>query len=121
LATTLQEPSDACDAGLVVAQSPDAGIKVKPGSFVTITIASGPASITVDDYTCETFSKAQNQISHAGLHPEFGGTMPLLPQCPGTNRIVHQEPQPGATLQPGDTVTLWTGSATSTPTTSPTP
>jgi serine/threonine-protein kinase len=121
LGTQLQGTSDTCNVGEVIGQDPPVGTKLKPDSFVTVTVASGPASITVGDYTCETFSKAQNQISHAGLHPEFGGTMPMLPQCPGTNRVVHQEPQPGATLQPGDTVTLWTGSATATPTASPTP
>jgi eukaryotic-like serine/threonine-protein kinase len=121
LGTALQEPSDACDPGEVIAQDPPAGTKVKPDSLVTVTQASGPATITVGDYTCETFSKAQNEVSHAGLKPVFGGTMAMLPQCPGTNRVVHQEPQAGAKLQPGDTVTLWTGSATATPTTSPSP
>jgi serine/threonine-protein kinase len=121
LGTQLQGTSDTCDVGEVIGQDPAVGTKLKPGSFVSVTVASGPASIAVGDYTCETFSKAQNQISHAGLHPEFGGTMAMLPQCPGTNRVVHQEPQPGASLQPGDTVTLWTGSATATPTASPTP
>jgi beta-lactam-binding protein with PASTA domain/predicted Ser/Thr protein kinase len=119
LGTQLQGTSDTCDPGTVIGQDPLAGTKLKPDSLVTVTVASGPSSITVDDYTCETFSKAQNQISHAGLNPVFGGTMALLPQCPGTNRVVHQEPQAGAKLQPGDTVTLWTGSPTATPTTSP--
>jgi beta-lactam-binding protein with PASTA domain len=45
----------------------------------------------------------------------------MLPQCPGTSRVVHQDPAPGTKVQPGDTVTLWTGSATETPTTSPSP
>jgi eukaryotic-like serine/threonine-protein kinase len=120
LGTTLQEPSDACDPGEVIAQDPPAGTKLKPDSLVTVTVASGPATITLDDYTCQTFSAAQNKISHAGLNPVLGGTRPMLPQCPGTNRVVAQDPQPGSQLQPGDTVTLWTGSATATPTASPT-
>jgi eukaryotic-like serine/threonine-protein kinase len=120
LGTTLQEPSDACDPGEVIAQDPPAGTKLKPDSLVTVTMASGPATITLDDYTCQTFSAAQNKISHAGLSPVLGGTMPMLPQCPGTNRVVAQDPQPGSQLQPGDTVTLWTGSPTATPTASPT-
>jgi beta-lactam-binding protein with PASTA domain/tRNA A-37 threonylcarbamoyl transferase component Bud32 len=119
--TTLQGTSDTCQQGEVIGQDPPAGTMVKPNTLVTLTVTNGPSTITVGDYTCETFSKAQNEISHAGLDPAFGGTMAMLPQCPGTNRVVHQEPAPGSQLQPGDTVTLWTGSATSTPTTSPTP
>ena len=120
LGTQLQGTSDSCQPGEVIDQDPAAGTKLKPDSFVTVTVASGPSTVTVDDYTCETFSHAQNEISHAGLNPVFGGTMTMLPQCPGENRVVHQEPAPGASLQPGDTVTLWTGAATTTPTASPT-
>jgi eukaryotic-like serine/threonine-protein kinase len=119
--TTLQGTSDTCNVGEVIGQDPPAGTQLKPNSLVTLTVASGPSTITIDDYTCETFSAAQNRISHAGLKPVFGGTMPMLPQCPGTSRVVHQDPAPGTKVQPGDTVTLWTGSATETPTTSPSP
>jgi serine/threonine-protein kinase len=119
--TTLQGTSDTCQQGEVIGQDPPAGTEVKPNTLVTLTVASGPSTITVADYTCQTFSAAQNKISHAGLDPAFGGTKPVLPQCPGTNRVVDQDPAPGTQLRPGDTVTLWTGSATATPTTSPTP
>ena len=118
--TTLQGTSDTCQQGDVIGQDPPAGTKVKPGTLVTLTVASGPSTITVGDYTCQTFSAAQNKISKAGLDPSFGGTKPLLPQCPSSNRVVAQDPAPGTQLQPGDTVTLWTGSATATPTASPT-
>jgi beta-lactam-binding protein with PASTA domain/predicted Ser/Thr protein kinase len=120
LGTTLQEASDACDPGEVIAQDPPADTKVKPQSLVTVTVVSGPATITLQDYTCQTFSSAQNQLRHAGLSPVNGGTMAMLPQCPNTNRVVAQDPPPGTQLQPGDTVTLWTGSPTATPTASPT-
>src|SRR4029453_245659 len=95
--------------------------KVGRGKIVGVQVVSGPSSVTVGDYTCQTFSKAQNQIRHAGLNPVLEATMPVLPQCPGTNRVVQQDPQSGTQLQPGDTVRLWTGSPTSTPTASPSP
>jgi beta-lactam-binding protein with PASTA domain/predicted Ser/Thr protein kinase len=117
--TILHDTSDTCGEGTVIAQSPEAGAKVERGALVSLTVVSGPASVTVGDYTCLTFSSAQNQLRHAGLNPVNGGTMALLPQCPNTNRVVAQDPGPGTQLQPGDTVTLWTGAPPS-PTASPT-
>jgi hypothetical protein len=66
-------------------------------------------SITLTDYTCLTVSSAENQLMQAGLEPVIGGTMPMLPQCPNTNRVVAQDPAPGTSLDVGDTVTLFTG------------
>jgi beta-lactam-binding protein with PASTA domain/predicted Ser/Thr protein kinase len=118
--TILHETSDACPVDSVIAQNPEAGTKVDRNAPVTLTVVSAPATITLGDYTCQTFSSAKNQITHAGLSPIFGGTMPSLPQCPNTNRVVAQDPPPGSQVQPGSTVTLWTGAATATPTASPT-
>jgi eukaryotic-like serine/threonine-protein kinase len=118
--TTTSQPSDTCNEGEVVGQSPAAFTKVDRGTPVTLTVASGPTPVTLQDYTCQVFNSVKNQLQHQGLNVTIGTeTLPLLPQCPNTNRIVQQSPGPGSQVHAGDTVTLWTGTASS-PTASPT-
>ncbi|HUL85327.1 MAG TPA: Stk1 family PASTA domain-containing Ser/Thr kinase [Actinomycetota bacterium] len=113
-------PSDACPAGAVVDQSVAPGTKVDRNSLVNVTVASGPATITLDDYTCQTLVSAQNQLQKLGLKVAFGGTEPTLPQCPNPTRVVSQNPAAGSSVKVGDTVTLFTGE-TSSPTETPSP
>jgi serine/threonine-protein kinase len=101
--------SDTCAEGTVIAQDPPAGTKVDRNSPVTLTLSSGAAPITLDDYTCDVYNSVQNKLSKQGIHVILGGTRPLLPQCPNTNRIVAQDPAAGTEVHPGDSVTLWTG------------
>ncbi|HTG46623.1 MAG TPA: Stk1 family PASTA domain-containing Ser/Thr kinase [Actinomycetota bacterium] len=112
--------SDTCQAGEVVDQSLAPGTKVDRGTLVNVTVVSGPASITLADYTCQTLASAQNQIQHLGLKVVYGGTQPPLPRCPNPNRVVAQDPVAGSSVLVGDTITLWTGE-TSSPTESATP
>jgi beta-lactam-binding protein with PASTA domain/predicted Ser/Thr protein kinase len=101
--------SDTCAEGTVIAQDPIAGTKVARNSPVTLTLSSGAAPITLQDYTCDVFNSVQNKLSHEGINVVFGGTRPLLSQCPNPNRIVAQDPASGTQVQAGDSVTLWTG------------
>jgi eukaryotic-like serine/threonine-protein kinase len=118
--TTTSGASETCNEGEVIAQDPIAGTKVDRNSPVNLTLSLGPAPITLGDYTCQVFNSVKNQLQHQGLIVEIGTeTLPLLPQCPNTNRIVQQSPGPGSQVQQGDTVTLWTGTEAS-PTASPT-
>jgi eukaryotic-like serine/threonine-protein kinase len=118
--TTSTQPSDTCAEGQVIGQSPAAFTKVDRGTPVTLTVASGPTPITLQDYTCQVFNSVKNQLQHQGVNVVIGtDTLPLLPQCPNTNRIVKQDPPAGSEVKAGDTVTLWTGTESS-PTASPT-
>ena len=118
--TATSQPSDTCNQGEVTGQSPAAFTKVDRGTTVTLTVASGPAPITLQDYTCQVFSSVKNQLQRQGLIVVIGtDTLPVLPQCPNTNRIVQQSPGAGSQVKAGDTVTLWTGTVSS-PTASPT-
>ena len=112
--------SDACPPGAVVDQSIAPGTKVDRDSLVNVTVVSGPATITLDDYTCQTLVSAQNQLQKLGLKVVFGGTEPTLPQCPNPTRVVSQNPAGGSSVHVGDTVTLFTGE-TSSPTETPAP
>jgi eukaryotic-like serine/threonine-protein kinase len=106
---TPSEPSDTCAEGTVISQDPIAGTKVDRNSPVALTLSSGQAPITLDDYTCDVYNSVQNKLSKQGIHVILGGTRPLLPQCPNTNRIVAQDPPAGTEVHAGDSVTLWTG------------
>ena len=113
LGTQTRAPSDTCPVDTVIGQSPPAGTKVDRGSPVGVTLVSQPASITLGDYRCETYSQAKNQLNHLGLNAQPGPFVTPLPQCPNLNRVAAQDPHPGAQVKPGDTVTLSTGEATS--------
>jgi PASTA domain len=69
----------------------------------------------VPNLICQRASAAKNMLTQAGLNPIFGGTMPILGECPGTNRVVAQDPAPGTLFKPGDSVTYWTGASTPSP------
>jgi len=122
--TQTRAPSDACPVDTVIGQSPRAGTKVARDSLVALTLVSEPASITLGDYTCVTYSSAKSQLEHMGLVVVPGPLVPPLPQCPNTNKVAAQNPAPGSQVKPGDTITLSTGEQASpspSPTGSPTP
>jgi serine/threonine-protein kinase len=122
--TQTRAPSDTCPVDTVIGQSPQAGAKVARNSLVALTLVSEPASITLGDYRCVTYSSAKNQLEHMGLVVVQGPFVLPLPQCPNLNKVAAQDPQPGAQVKPGDTVTLSTGEQASpspSPTGSPTP
>jgi serine/threonine-protein kinase len=121
LGTQTQEPSDACQEGQIVAQDPAAFDKVKPGTIVNVTVSSGAASITLTDYTCQTFNKVKQELEKQGIVVNYGGTVASLPQCPNPNFVAKQDPGPGTSVNVGDTVTLWTGSGAPSTSSSPTP
>jgi eukaryotic-like serine/threonine-protein kinase len=112
--------SDACPPDTIIDQDPKAGAEVDPGTIVNVTVATGPSTITLGDYTCQTYSKAKNALEKLGIAVVLGGTAPSLPQCPNQNFVAQQDPAAGTAVQAGGTVTLYTGSGT-TSSSSPTP
>jgi serine/threonine-protein kinase len=112
--------SDEFEPGQIVSQDPAADERVEPGTSVNVTVAAGPSTIVLDDYTCINFNAAKAQLSQLGLVAAFGGTAPKLPQCPNKNLVALQDPPPGTEVSPGSTVTLYTGEDAS-PTPTPTP
>jgi serine/threonine-protein kinase len=115
LGTKTPVTSDACPAGTIVSQDPQADKEVPVGSFISVEVASGPASITLEDYSCQNFNKAKNDLVKQGLKVTYGGAVALLPQCPKTTFVAQQDPLPGTSVEVGSTVTLFTGSETSPP------
>jgi serine/threonine-protein kinase len=118
-----EEPSDEYEPGQIVAQVPEAGEEIDPEvTLVDVTIASGPTSVTIGDYTCRTFGAVKAELAKLGLVAVAGGTAPPLPQCPNLNFIAAQDPAAGSSVELGGSVTLFTGEAASpSPTVTPSP
>ncbi len=118
IGTQTRAASDTCPVDTVIDQTPPAGTKVDRGALVAVTLVSTPASITLEDYTCQTYSSAKSHLEHLKLHVALGPTVTALPRCPNSNRVAAQDPAPGTQVKPGDTVTLSTGAP---PSPSPSP
>ncbi|MFL5864343.1 MAG: Stk1 family PASTA domain-containing Ser/Thr kinase [Solirubrobacteraceae bacterium] len=126
---TNSEESATATAGNVLSQSPGANTKAAPGSTVTITIATAPATATVPGVTGDPVSGAVNALSAAGFKVVQKTQTVTDPAQNGA--VVAQDPGGNSTAKKGSTVTITVGklthttssttsSTTSTTTTSPT-
>ena len=64
-----------------------------------MTLSSGPATISLADYTCQTYPKAKNALEKLGFVVVLGDPVPVLSQCPNTNFIAAQDPAAGTLYQ----------------------
>jgi serine/threonine-protein kinase len=118
LGSSPQEPSDTFAKGHVISQNPAPGVKVTKGGLVDVVLSSGPASFALPDVTCLSYASAKNKLDGLGLVVVNGGTVLPDPLCPQQSKVAATNPEPGATVHAGDSVTLYTGAITSPP---PTP
>ncbi len=118
LGTKTPVASDECPLGTIISQDPLAKTDVPVGTPVNVEVSSGPATITLDDYSCLTFNHAKAELRKLGLTAVYGGTASTLPQCPNSNFVSAQDPLAGSAVPGGSSVTLFTGSGV---TASPTP
>ena len=108
--TTVDQPSDDVEEGDVIAFDPASGTEVPPESTVNIVVSTGPEDATVPNVTCLSFNAAQNQIRNAGLNPVISNeTVEVNSQCPLGNKVAQQEPAAGSVVDPGTTVTIFSG------------
>jgi beta-lactam-binding protein with PASTA domain len=117
-------PSDEFDEGQIISQTVTAGTPVDVGTVVGVTVSTGPSAVTIGDYTCRTFPSVKAELSKVGINVVTGGTAPVLSQCPNTNFIAMQDPDPGSSVPVGGTVTVYLGeepSPSPSPTESPSP
>lgn len=98
---TTQEPSADVAAGLVLDLSPDPGTVVAPGTAVSVTLSSGPASVTVPDVSGWSKEKAMARMQKLGLVPQYAaGDHP-------DGKIQTTQPKAGTVVQQGTKVILW--------------
>jgi serine/threonine-protein kinase len=94
--------SNRVQVGFVISQDPEPPVQRPRGSTVTILVSLGPRSFALDSYLGLKQNDAIAAIEAAGLQARVqyvpGGVAGL---------VVGQTPDPGSTVQAGDTVTIF--------------
>jgi serine/threonine-protein kinase len=119
--TTEPQESD-LDEGLVIGTDPPEGTAEVPlDDPIVVFVSSGAGAVTVPEVRCQSFASAQNELDKADLNGVISNeTVQINPLCPNGNKVADQDPDPGAEVEPGSTVTLYGGADTGSPTGSPT-
>ena len=100
-----EAPSNDVEKGNVSSVSPDEGTQVKPGSEVTITVSTGPGTVTIEDVSGQSITEATQALTGQGLtvaaqtqsedNPDFKA---------GT--VIRTDPKAGTEVDPNTEVTL---------------
>lgn len=107
--------------GVVLAQSPDAGVVAASGTTVTLTVSSGVKPVVVPSVVGQTQGSAVNTLTGLGLKATLNNVSSARP----VGTVVAQKPAGGKEVPKGSTVTLnvstGTGGGATTSTTPTTP
>src|SRR5919106_1563840 len=104
-ADVVTEPSDDVEEGIVIAQDPGEGTELEEGDTVQVLVSEGP-EFEMPDVQGDDADDAEEFLEdELGLDVSQEGTEEPCPQEPGT--VCSQDPEPGATVRPGDSVTLF--------------
>ncbi|MEU8118878.1 Stk1 family PASTA domain-containing Ser/Thr kinase [Spirillospora sp. NPDC049024] len=101
------ESSDTVPRGNVISTDPTGGSKAKKGSSVTLTVSTGPSSLKVPSLFNNSQRAACGKLEGLGLKCQVqkGAPPPDKQVAPGF--VYDQQPGEGATVAPGDTVTIF--------------
>jgi len=88
--------------GIVFAQRPTAGVKVKKGANVAISVSGGPARKAVPDVTDIPLARAKTQLTAAGFKVQVKRVSSTRPK----GIVTAQQPVAGVTAVRGTTVLL---------------
>jgi len=98
----VQAWSETVPQGQVIGTDPKAGVVLRPGTAVTVTVSKGRQPITVGDWVGKSAAKAQRVLTRRGLvvttDQDFSDTI-------AQGHVISQSPGTG-TLYKGDTVSL---------------
>jgi serine/threonine-protein kinase len=105
----VKAPSRVYPPNYVTAQDPPAGTPVRPGTLVTLTVASGrPRSVTVPTLVGLPVDAAAAELRSAGLVPNVVVEVEPDPVPPGSGgQVWKQSPISGTALDEGSSVTIW--------------
>jgi serine/threonine-protein kinase len=107
--------------GVVLAQSPDAGVVAASGTTVTLTVSNGVKPVVVPSVVGQTQGSAVNTLTGLGLKATLNNVSSARP----VGTVVAQKPAGGKEVPKGSTVTLnvstGTGGGATTSTTPTTP
>jgi serine/threonine-protein kinase len=104
-------------AGIVVAQQPKGGAKLKEGSPVALAVSKGNKPVAVPDVVGTTSSEATAALRDAGLQADI---VPVPSKQP-SGSVVAQNPPAGKQVKPGTKVRLNVAQAAGTTTTTQPP
>jgi serine/threonine-protein kinase len=91
-------------AGTILRQAPPAGMKVREGKVVRVTISSGGKVVFVPELTGKSLSEAQNLLRAAGMAP--GALTQIYSQARPHGEVLEQNPEAGAVGSRGQMVDL---------------
>lgn len=97
--------SDAYSPGDVISQNPAAGTSVEPGSTVTYQVCSGSDEIELKDMSNIEMNQAQAYLLTQGLQCTIDETQ--YSDTVAAGYVISTNPEAGAMLRAGDTVTLY--------------
>jgi serine/threonine-protein kinase len=103
LVSTVEDVSDSVAEGNVISQAPSAGVEVKPGSTVTLTVSSGQQTTVVPNVAKMDIANAQNTLIAAGL--VLGAQTEVNDAAPA-GQVVSQDPAAGTSLPAGGSVSV---------------
>ncbi|MGI5418352.1 Stk1 family PASTA domain-containing Ser/Thr kinase [Actinomadura luteofluorescens] len=100
------DSSDTVPRGNVISTDPNGGSKAAKGSNVTVTVSTGPSSLKVPSLFNNSQRAACGKLESLGLrcNVQKGAPPPDKQVAPGF--VYEQQPGEGATVAPGDTVTI---------------
>lgn len=90
------------EPGIVLAQSPGAGVEVDQGQQVELVVSSGPTSVSVPNVLDLDEAAAVERIEAASLKPKLVRVFAGEPK----GDVVDQDPRGGESAAPGSTVTV---------------
>ncbi|KGF01781.1 Stk1 family PASTA domain-containing Ser/Thr kinase [Actinomyces sp. S4-C9] len=102
------EASSEIPANSVISSDPEAGTIVDKGTTVKVVLSSGPADTTVPDVSGLTQQQARDQLKQKGLQVSDVVTVDDPSQEKG--RVIKTDPEAGATISEGESVTLFVAS-----------
>lgn len=89
-------------SGVVIAQEPDAGTKLKRGEVVALSVSKGPSAVAVPNLVSLTEADAVAQLTQVGLQAD----VVQVPSNQAAGKVVAQNPTAQTKVDPGSTVRL---------------
>jgi serine/threonine-protein kinase len=118
--TVDDEFSDDVPEDVVIRQDPEAGATAIVGDTVLIVVSMGPEPVQVPDLSDMTEGQAEDALSAVNLVLRVANSTQPVADESQDGRVVGQVPDPGTTVDQGDTVTVTLGEYTPPPTTTTT-
>jgi serine/threonine-protein kinase len=112
LVTVNDEFNDEVPEGDVIRQDPEAGTEVFSGDTILLVVSMGPAPVQVPDLNGMTPAEAEDALETVNLVLRVANSTQPVADEAQHGRVVEQIPEPGVTVEQGDTVTVTLGEFT---------